>query len=64
MLNQGAAGVTNGVWEIRVSGMDTGAPATVAPAPPTGKPEVRRSVVATASEQRAVLAQRVGTGRG
>jgi hypothetical protein len=64
MLNQGASGVTNGVWESSVRGSGAGAAGTVAPAPPVGRPEVKRSVAATASEQRAVLAQRVDTGRG
>ena len=66
MVNQGAVGVTHEVCEVRVSG---GAPApacTAAPAGPAADaPAVlRRVAAATASVQRAVLAQRVDTGRG
>ena len=60
-LNQGWVGVIHGVCETRVSG-----------GPPAGRAEVaapapavpRRAAVATASVQKAVVAQRVDTGRG
>ena len=65
MLNQGWVGVTHGVCETRVEGRAaSGAPGAGrgarggVPAVPT------RAAAATASVQRAVLAQRVDTGRG
>ena len=69
MLNQGWVGVTNDVWLMTVragtaarvgAGLEWDLDRVVAPAPCPGN----RSAVATASAQRAALAQRDDTGRG
>ena len=67
-MNHRAAAVTHEVCEVKVSGGVPAPACTAAPAAPAGPamtpPVLRRVAAATASVQRAVLAQRVGTGRG
>jgi hypothetical protein len=70
-LNHGSAGVTEeGVWETSVrGGASAEARATAAGAPPEWPVAAagavpRSAVTTTASEQRAVLPQRIDTGRG
>ncbi len=66
-LNQGWVALTHDVWDTRVS---AGPLARACCAAPAGgvtdrRPTVlTRAVMATASAQRAVLAQRIGTGKG
>ena len=63
MLNQGASGVTHGVCEASARGGASVAGRVAAPGAPTSAVP-RRVAAATASVQRAVVAQRVDTGRG
>jgi hypothetical protein len=65
-LNQGWSGVTQLVWETSVSGgVFAVARATASGAPPEAAGAVPRMTATTAaSEQRAVLPQRIDTGRG
>ena len=62
MLNHGWVGVTHGVCETKESGGPSTGRARVTAAAAPAMP--KRAVAATASVQRAVLAQRVDTGRG
>jgi hypothetical protein len=65
-LNQGWSGVTQSVWVNSVSGgVLEAARATASGGPPEAAGAVPRSTATTAaSEQRAVLPQRIDTGRG
>ena len=65
-LNQGWSGVTQFVWANRVSGgVYVVARAAASGAPPEATGALPKSTAtATASEQRAVLPQRIDTGRG
>ena len=65
IVNQGCWAVTHGVWDTRDSGGPSGRAGTDAEAPGAPATNVpRRASVATTSVQRAVMAQRIGTGRG